>query len=136
MPHTISWLLQGRIVHTDFYGEMVAEEIQEATREIIELMDEGDGPLVHVITDTTGLGRYLIKVGLVNSSALDALRHPKMGWSIIISDNNVVKYLSGIVTGISRARFRAFGTLEEGLAFLNQVDSSLPDLLAHEQDDE
>ena len=136
MPYETTWLLQGRIIRTDFFGEMTEETVQEATCLLVELLDEGNGPLVHVITDTSRIGHFPIKVGLASRASAEGMHHPKLGWMVFITDNRMIKYLASVVTGIAHVRFRAFGTLEEGLAFLNHVDSTLPPLLAHQHDDD
>ena len=57
-----------------------------------------------------------------------------MGWLLVITNNRMIKYLGSMVSGLSSVRYRAFTSVDEALAFLNEVDSTLPDLLAKEQD--
>ena len=134
MAIEIKWLLPGRIVYIANRGTITVDELQNESRQLIEFLDEGEGPLVHLLTDVTELGEFPISVGLLNRTSVEPLRHPRMGWLVVITNNRMLKYLGSMVTGLSSVRYRAFTSVDEGLAFLNEVDSTLPDLLALDHD--
>ena len=134
MAYETKWLLPGRVIYMANRGAITVEELQDESLRLIELLEEGEGPLVHLLTDVTELGEFPISVGVLNRASIDALRHPKMGWLLVITDNRMLKYLGSMVTGLSGVRYRAFTSVDEALAFLNEVDSTLPDLLAWDQD--
>ena len=134
MTFEMGWLEPGRVVFVKFRGEMTVEEIHEESQQLIEYLDNGASPLVHSLVDLTTLDNFPINVGVLNRATVDSLRHPRLGWTVLITDNRMVKYLGAMVTGLSGVRYRTFTSLNEALTFLNEVDSTLPDLLAYDQD--
>ena len=70
-----------------------------------------------------------MNLGLINLLLADLLRHPHLSWGIIITTNSYLKFLASIVMEVARVHWRVFATRREGLAYLNQLDSTLPDLL-------
>jgi hypothetical protein len=60
-------------------------------------------------------------------------RHPKLGWVVVVEQGNkITQFLTTIMAGVFKAQLRYFATFEEAIAFLQQVDSTLPDLYAPE----
>ena len=56
-------------------------------------------------------------------------KHPRLGWVIgYPQPNPVISFLTYLMAQIFRSRNRTMNTLEETLAFLQQVDATLPDL--------
>ena len=51
----------------------------------------------------------------------------RMGWSIIVANNIVLKFGSALFAPIFNLRQRIFSTLDEGLNFLQENDATLPD---------
>ena len=134
MAYRISWFVPGSVVYVALRGKTTAEELRAETSQLIALLDEGEAPLVHLLLDATLLEQFPANVEVLNSAMVDGFRHPILGWTILITESRMVKYLGAMVTGLSNARYRAFESLEDGLAFLNEIDSTLPNLLAHRQD--
>jgi hypothetical protein len=127
--YQISWLVEGYVVAVTFSGTTTAHEIEEQALALAKYLDKGQGVLVHNIIDLSQLENFPINLGLLNHNLAAPLRHPKIGWNIFITSNRMAKFLASMVLQISSARFRTFATRREGLAFLNEVDSTLPNLL-------
>lgn len=129
MGYEVSWYIEGRIVQAIFTGEMTLQETEVASELTAQYIQNGQPPLVHLIADTTQLERFPTNLNLLNRSASKHLWQPKLGWTIVISTNSTTRFISGIITQVARVRFRMFPTLEDGLAFLEDQDSSLTELI-------
>jgi hypothetical protein len=129
MGYEVSWYIEGRIVQAIFTGEMTLQEAESASELTAQYIQDGQPPLVHLIADTTRLERFPTNLNLLNRSASKHLWQPKLGWTIVISTNSTTRFISGIITQVARVRFRMFPTLEDGLAFLEDQDTSLTVLL-------
>lgn len=125
MAYNITWYIPKRVVHATFMGEITLSEAETASELTAQLIGEGDPPLVHLIADTTRLERFPTNLNLLNRSASKHLWQPKLGWTIVISTNSTTRFISGIITQVARVRFRMFPTLEDGMKFLADQDSSL-----------
>ncbi|HUN07644.1 MAG TPA: hypothetical protein PLQ56_13635 [Aggregatilineales bacterium] len=129
MAYNISWYIPKRVVHATFMGEITLSEAETASELTAQLIGDGDPPMVHLIADTTRLERFPTNLNLLNRSASKHLWQPKLGWTIVISTNSTTRFISGIITQVARVRFRMFPTLEDGMAFLADQDSSLNPLI-------
>lgn len=129
MAYNISWYIPKRVVHATFMGEITLAEAETASELTAQLIGDGDPPMVHLIADTTRLERFPTNLNLLNRSASKHLWQPKLGWTIVISTNSTTRFISGIITQVARVRFRMFPTLEDGMAFLADQDSSLNPLI-------
>lgn len=130
MAYNISWYIPKRVVHATFMGEITLSEAETASELTAQLIGDGDPPMVHLIADTTRLERFPTNLNLLNRSASKHLWQPKLGWTIVISTNSTTRFISGIITQVARVRFRMFPTLEDGMAFLADQDSSLNPLIS------
>ena len=130
MGHSTQWLLDGRIIFNDMTGHVQPDDIQAVVNENIPMMDnESDAELIHIIYDMQGTSLSGDVVGFQKASRA-MFTHSRMGWLLVINttENRVVNMMASMVSKIFSAQFRQYATLEEGLAFLNKMDSSLPDL--------
>lgn len=130
----ISWYLEKRIILVT-YPQTYTEEDLEAARSakpVLQMLDEGEGALVHVVQDFTTVKDFrithLAKLIEVNKSPgrVELYTHPKLGWIIdAAEEHNPIRYLDSMVTQMFKARHRAVNSLEEAIAFLYSVDSTL-----------
>lgn len=129
MGYEISWYVPGRVVQAVFIDTITPEEAEAASDMTAQLIQEGEPPMVHLIADTTRLERFPTNLNLLNRSASKHLWQPKLGWTIVISTNSTTRWISGIITQVARVRFRMFPTLEDGIRFLADQDSTLREQL-------
>ena len=130
MGYEISWYVPGRVVQAIFIDTITPEEAEAASDLTAQLIQEGTPPMVHLIADTTRLERFPTNLNLLNRSASKHLWQPKLGWTIVISTNSTTRWISGIITQVARVRFRMFPTLEDGVRFLADQDSTLREQLS------
>jgi hypothetical protein len=126
MAHEISWLLEGRVIFVRLTGVQTAEAASLFDREILPYLDNVQAPLVHLVFDTVGL-EQLPGIGVL--SRFQWLKHPKTGWVVgYPKPNGAIAFITGFVSQLFKLRFRTFDTSQEALAFLQDVDATLPDL--------
>jgi hypothetical protein len=108
------------------HGEVTDQDLFDLDPTIIEYLNSCTAPLVHTIIDH--------RKGINSPSAKGLTRlhwpkHPKVGWMIMIGMNNPIqRFVVAVATSFFKTRMRMFNTIDEGLAFLNYVDSTLPAL--------
>ncbi|MBZ0289677.1 MAG: hypothetical protein K8I30_18790 [Anaerolineae bacterium] len=125
MGYEISWYIPGRVVQATFTGTITPEEAEAASDQVAQFIQDGEGPLVHLIADTNGMERFPTNLNLLNRSASKHLWQPKLGWTIVISTNSTTRWISGIITQVARVRFRMFPTFNDGVLFLADQDPTV-----------
>jgi hypothetical protein len=125
MPYNISWYIPDRVIHEEFYGTVNLEEVEQIQHIFAAYLDLGKAP-VHVLVDMTRLEEYPKSVSQLKS-AMVMMNNQNLGWVVIINQNPVLKFLTSVMTQltVSNVRFRLFDTLEDGLEFLKERDSTL-----------
>ena len=81
--------------------------------------------MVHILVDLREAAELPVGVHEI-SRVLTHLREPDIGWSLIITDNKMIRFAGSIATQLAQARFRAFTDFDEAYAFLVEQDQSLP----------
>lgn len=125
MGYEVSWYIPGRVVLATVTGTISPEEAEACSADMAQLIQEGEGPLVHLLVDTMNMERFPTNLNLLNRSASKHLWQPKLGWTIVISTNSTTRWISGIITQVARVRFRMFPTLNEGVLFLADQDATV-----------
>jgi hypothetical protein len=134
MPYEVSWFIERRVVSAVLTGDLSLREAEAASLATSEYLLKGLPPLVHLIADTTHLGKFPTNLSLINGEASHHLRNPLLGWTIVISSSTATRFVSSIMTQVARVRFRMFATWEQSIAFLLEQDKTLEDLLPPKSD--
>ncbi|MEZ4669996.1 MAG: hypothetical protein R3E39_18995 [Anaerolineae bacterium] len=129
MPFQISWYIEKRVILAQFLGDITLQEAEEASAKVATLVEFGEGPLVHLIADASGMQKFPTQLSLLNGGASQHLRNPKLGWTIVIGSNGMIRFVSSIMTQVTRVRFRMLPSIEQGIAFLAEQDGSLKELI-------
>ena len=132
--YRFSWMLEGRIIFVEMKGDLAAapvEYMQAFDSEINQLLDQGSAPLVHSIGDMRMVSS--MPDFRVMSRVFTFPKNPHMGWQLMVGMemNPAVRVISHITSQIFRVRNRQMNTVDEAVAFLQKVDSTLPDLSHH-----
>ena len=127
MPYQTGWYVENRIILTRYTGFIQVEDIRGQIDETRRLIDQGT-PLVHSIIDLSQIDKWppLNVVNEFRSMDIESVRE-RMGWSIIVANNMVLKFGSSLFAPIFNLRQRIFSTVDEALTFLHENDSTLPD---------
>jgi hypothetical protein len=118
IPERVIYIYTDGIVSNDEFFDMDAACGQ--------LLDHSAAPLVHFIFDQQTMAKMPpIQV----QSKVKSGRHPRLGWLILISQDNVLnRFVSVVVTNLFKVRLRYVSTFTDAVQFLQYVDTTLPDL--------
>jgi hypothetical protein len=136
----LAWYVPGRVIYTP--GTPIKQEIAIRNAMVLEWLEtEGEPPLVHVLIDhtnryNTGQLREQTSARVADYVNLDneevrqkLLAHPLLGWIISVATPNPALKMAGTISSQQRNyRWHSVDTLRYALEFLNDRDSSLPDL--------
>lgn len=128
MPFEVGWLVENRVILTRYTGVIAVDDIHEQMGQTKSLMLQGT-PLIHSIIDLSQIEKWppLNVVNEFRTTEIGDVRL-KMGWSIIVADNMLLKFGTSLFTPIFKLRQRVFSTLDEALTFLQGEDHTLPPL--------
>lgn len=125
MPYTMGWYIDKEIVYMKCSTALSVAELHACLTEINGYIALSDRPLVHAIIDLTSLSKPLSLVEA--AQAMKGYKAPaQMGWTISVGDQDkVVKFLSSVTAQILKVRQRSYNTLDEALAFLKDMDTTI-----------
>jgi hypothetical protein len=124
MSYEVKWHTPDAIILVRLWGNLDISEFPKFDRLILEHIEQSDRVLVHIWVDLKAVTEFPVKIWQVQQ-ALTHLNHERTGWSVIITDNRIIKFVGSVITQVAKARFRAFGSDAEALQFLLLVDSTL-----------
>jgi len=123
MPYEVSWTQDKRIIHCRLFGAFDLEMVNEASNKVEVFINEGQ-PLVHLIVDMEGLQSFPTNVTKLNAMN-QYLKHPNMGWVIVVGGSSLTKFLVNVLSQIIKFRVAQRATMSEALDFLRKQDSTL-----------
>jgi len=128
MPYQTTWYIEKRIILTSYTGIIHVEDIRGQIGETHAMIEQGT-PLIHSIIDLSQIEKWppLSVVNEFRSMDIESVRE-RIGWSIIVANNVVLKFGSALFAPIFNLRQRIFSNLDEALTFLQENDLTLPDL--------
>lgn len=124
MSVTLQWLVEGRVIVSYVWDDFSEGEMAVGVRKAEQMMETGT-PLIHDIIDMRHMGKHPINIRRI-SELMTIFRDDRLGWVVLVSENDVVRFLSRTVLSLVRGRFRAVATPEEAIAFLQEIDETLP----------
>lgn len=129
MPIEKSWLQPDRVIFQRYVGTVTLEDLDESQRLSTSWLETGTPPIHHVV-DMSTVEEYPKSLSQFKNT-LYSIRDPRLGWVIIIADRPVVRFLASIIAQIvvPQGRLKLFDTLDAGLRFLAEQDSTLAPLM-------
>jgi hypothetical protein len=126
MTDKIIHLVDHHLLFIVVWGKVSADDLMIYDQNITRILDEASVPLTHAIYDYSNAEA---QPSLKELSTLKSGSHPKVGWLMFVGvPNPFVKFLLSITVQLMRARLRFFDTFEEAKQFIQEMDSTLPDL--------
>lgn len=123
----ISWLVDKRVIFVDIGVRLTMTDLMEMNAGIIKLLDEGDAK-IHIVFRATELADFPVTFSSL-SQVFTLVKHPKLGWSITINDNRVLKLIATMINKtVNRRTIKYVNTYEEVKELLQTIDPSLTDL--------
>lgn len=126
MSFGVTWLVEGHLVLLQSWNTFNIDELHEMDMRIGQMLDHATAPLVHGIHDHRRTQQLPSAKDLMK---LKSGNHPRVGWLIFVGlDNKLLKFFVSATGQVFNLRLRFMDTIEEALTFLQDVDSTLPDL--------
>lgn len=124
MPYNIAWHTESVVIVLVLVGDVPSDEFRAFNDDIVTLIDSVDRTLTHIIIDFSQALSYPTKVAEIRA-ALGYLQHQRIGWTLIVTHDQLAKFVISTVVQMSQARFRAFESFGEAVQFLGYVDASV-----------
>jgi hypothetical protein len=129
MPVSHRWFLQDRVVLFEFSGVVTFEEVVSALETSASIVNESQGQSVHFLHDWSQLERFptnILQIRKETNAPIGDLR--KLGWMVVYgAENRLLRYISQTVLQVFKIRFRMFIRAEDAIAYLRQMDPTLPE---------
>lgn len=125
MAHISKWQIENRVMLVQIEGELTTETVAGINIDLKPMLEIGIAP-VHYISDVTNTENININAFKI-PSALEFLKHPNMGWSVMVGGSQVLNVIANIVGNITGAKFKTAESIEEALQILQSVDPTLRD---------
>jgi hypothetical protein len=134
MPTQMRWMVEKRIIWVEVTGKGDDIDSGMQSPEAKAYWDQGI-PLVHLLMDMRGLeGMPPIKrsnAQVEEQKKFMEFVKQKAGWTLVLTENALVRFSSTIFASLFNSRQRFFGTMEDALDFLQEQDETLPNLKKH-----
>ena len=130
MPVSHRWFLKDRIVLFEFSGVITFEEVVSSLEESARIVNETEGQSIHFLHDWSQLERFPTNILQIRKETNAPIRNlRKLGWLVIYgAENRLLRYISHTVLQVFKIRFRMFTHAEDAIAYLRQMDPTLPEL--------
>lgn len=123
MPYQISWLLEDRLMLIQLHGKVSIEEIGQCAHESQSRVANGKAP-VHAIADLRGIETVPYDPrGLIQE--IRYIRTDKSGFTAVIATNPIVRFLANTALQLTSGQTRFCQDVEEAMAVLKRVDTTL-----------
>jgi hypothetical protein len=123
MPYQLEWLQDKRIVREVLSGEFDLAASTELAAATAKCLEEGTAP-IHLIIDVTDMVKSPTNLRSINS-VTDYMKDPKLGWVVLIGANTMVKFISSVISHITKFKFTTVANLDEAVSFLQKQDATL-----------
>lgn len=124
MPVHVDWLLERHIIHTHLTGVVTTEELMQAAQKTVTYVKSG-APLVHDLIDMRAMTNFPTRLSDL-AQLTPLLREGRSGWLLIVVEHPIARFIASTMTQIAQLRLRTFATPDEALAFVYDMDTSLP----------
>lgn len=120
MNYMMTWLKPQHVLFTQIIDGVDVDLINQFAYDANRAIDGSDRPLVHWILDVRDMHVYPSKLKTyMELKGRLVLSNEKLGWFILITDNNLIKFFGQAVSSVHRVRYAAFDTPEKALNLLN-----------------
>lgn len=125
--NAINWLVEDHIIEIKLY-HWDSKSLSQLMNNVNDLVNTSELILVHTVWDLTELKSYTTNLNEIRQAIHSLFTNKKLGWVITIIHNPIVMFIAQAGSGMYKARYRRFKSMDEVITFLQLVDSSLPEL--------
>ena len=126
MPFDRQFFPEQHLLYERAFGTLTLDEIAELHQGEIKAIEQANFP-IHVLVDLRLLEHFpasLIEI----KNKVSVIENQNLRWMIlVINTNRVLKFLASVVMQIifRHARYRVVNSMDEAVAFLEDMDSTL-----------
>lgn len=123
MPHTLTTLVEGRLVYTELTGTISVAEVQQVSDKLLTILDAlaGKHP-VHVIINTVDVS---ISESIFRYTRIRTRKHPQSGWVIIVGESRLIGMFLGLYQKITQNTLVYCATPARALELLTPRDMAI-----------
>jgi hypothetical protein len=129
MPIQLVVYVPQQVYYLHLQGAITDAELVALDEQIVALLAQSTAPMLHLLIDQRAATQL---PSIQAQSQVKMVQNPKLGWTVLIGNNKLMQFLGTVVAGVLKTRLRYFASFVEAMTFLQQVDTTLPDLNAHE----
>lgn len=122
MPYTLEWAIPDRVVISQTLGEFTGEDITAYNDALNAFVVQSEAAIVHVIMDTTRVSKFPTTIPAVRD-ALNGSKVAYHGWTIVITQNALVRFLVAFGMKLTNGRFRTVPTIQDAYRFLQEDET-------------
>lgn len=123
MPHTVEWLIQGRIIAVQVNGNITLQDVADIDQKTIALLDSAQ-TTVHIIADLEALGKFPFDVIGMRRTAT-YLQHPQLGLIVAYGTSYIASTFAQLLTQLAGVRLHFARNRDEALKRLMAEDAAL-----------
>ena len=123
MLYECHWYIDQRVLYQKVSGTVSVQDLAALQADGDPKMENGIR-FVHVIVDATDVTHFPINLGDLNR-VMHRSTSDNRGWTVIIASNRMLQVITSTLVQLAGMRVRIFSTLDAGLAFIKQQDSSI-----------
>jgi hypothetical protein len=127
MAFQLAWYQEQCIIGVVVTGAYPIEEIQVVCKEIAQTYLAASTAQIHLLMDLREMTSFPSNIPQVKSAADQFLKHPNLGWTVMIGKNNpLAEFFSSVIFQMVRLKFRIVHSMEDAMDILRRVDQTLP----------
>lgn len=126
-----TWVLEGRILYNYIEGDVSLDAIRFMSDLNVERINQlHSDNSVHIIIDQRLQAAVRASVLEINDATKTWLSHPQVGWVMVVdrSLTGIARHLATLGSRVYDIQWNLVSSIEDALASLQKVDSSLPSL--------
>lgn len=123
MPYEVRWYYPQRILLLRVYDTVTVEDIGLFGVKIREFANEAIPPM-YTIIDALDVKQFPTNLNQLRQAATME-RHPNVVWTILVSQNKLINFITSVFTQLSGVTFRAFDSMEAAVEFIALKEPSL-----------
>ncbi len=125
MPYAIEWLMPQHVLVVKFGKHLSLDELPDYDAYMISVLDAAGDKKIHLLPDVTALEQF---PNLLQSQQLSHLRHPNIGWVVVIGNTSpLMKTIGILLERLIGMRFQWSTSYDQALVFLRRMDDTLPE---------
>lgn len=122
MPIETKWYIKNRVVYQRHYGKMTVADFIQAKSALLAFLDEGNAP-IHCVVSLINIETYPSLLEMQKFAQRS--EHPSTGWTILVINNTVIRFISSLLVQLATKQFKTVSTMQEAWSFLCDRDSTL-----------